>query len=57
MAQNRVTMYCLKGKHAFTATNPLVVVLKAGRSKVRMRAYRAKCPHHNVFAYRFIGRA
>lgn len=58
MAQNRVSMYCVKDRHRFTAINPQVVTLKAGRNKIRMRAYRAPCPKHpSVFAYRFIGRA
>ena len=54
---NKVSMYCVKDRHKFMATDPQVVVLKAGRSKVRMKAYRAVCPKHGGYSYKFIGKA
>ena len=53
----KVRMYCVKGRHKFTVTDPEVVVLPRGRSKVRMRAYKAVCPKHRVESYRIIGKA
>ncbi len=57
MVKLKVSMYCVKGRHKFMAIDPEVVVLPKGRSKVRMRAYKAVCPKHRVESYRIIGKA
>jgi len=57
MAQVKVKMYDVKARESFVATDPQVVVLKRGRSKVRMKAYKAKSPLTGITAYKIIGKA
>lgn len=53
----KVSMYCLKCRRKVAITNPAIVTLKRGRSKVRMRAYKAVCPICGTPVYRIIGKA
>ena len=57
VGKNMVTFYCVSGRHKFTISDPDVVTLKAGRSKVRMKAYTGFCPKHRTRSYQFIGKA
>ena len=52
-----IQMYCVKGRHKVAVTDPQIVTLKRGRSKVPMRAYKSACPVHGTSMYRFIGKA
>ena len=52
-----VNMYCVKGRHKVSVADPEVITLPKGRSKVRMKAYKASCPTHKVSMYKIIGKA
>lgn len=57
MAKKIVSFYCVKGRHKVKVEDPEIITLPPGRSGVRMKAYRGRCPIHGTLVYRFIGRA
>jgi len=54
---NIVSMYCVKGRHKVSVKDPEITTLRPGRSGVRMRAYKGRCPVHGIEVFKFIGQA
>lgn len=52
-----VSMYCVKCRKKVNLADPVVRIMKRGRSKVAMQAYSGNCPICGTRVYKFIGRA
>lgn len=50
-------IYCVKCRRKVYVPSVKSVVLKAGRSRVKMRAWEGRCRTCGSMCYRFIGRA
>lgn len=49
-----VNVYCVKCRKKVGLVKPKVVILKQGRSKVRMKSWAGRCPICGTKVFRFI---
>jgi len=49
--------YCVKCRKKRVMSNPKIVVLKRGRSKIKMQAWKGVCPTCGTVMYKIIGKA